>query len=350
MPSRLCLIAVTVYACLLLAVTPASAQEHLWLYVGSARGDDANIIDMNTFKVVGDIKAGERVHGVCTDPEGKRLFLTVESDHTLRIVDTATQAQIGVVKVSGKPNECAVTPNGKYVAVPIRDGDLVDIVDVAQQKVVKSLPIEEPHNAVNTGSNRYMYVSSMGSDEVDLIDLEKMDYAAHIPVGGRPRPYIISPDGKTMYVALANLHGFSIVDIPSQKVLDKVHMPSRHATLRPLKFETQDTLTHGLALTPDGKELWVSSLLDDCLYIYDVQLKKIVASVPTGEGPNWIVITPDGRYVCVSNTDTDDVSIIDAKSRREVALVKVTKVPKRLALAPAPLTSEAQKSSEHTIK
>jgi YVTN family beta-propeller protein len=123
-----------------------------------------------------------------------------------------------------------------------------------------------------------------------------------------------------------------------------------YATLRPLKFETQDTLTHGLALTPDGKELWVSSLLDDCLYIYDVQLKKIVASVPTGEGPNWIVITPDGRYVCVSNTDTDDVTIIDAKSRREVARVKVTQVPKRLALAPAPLTSEAQKNSEHTIK
>jgi YVTN family beta-propeller protein len=253
-----------------------------------------------------------------------------------------------MVKVSGKPNECAVTPHGKYVAVPIRDGDVVDIVDVAEQKVVKSLPIKEPHNAVNTGSDRYMYVSSMGSDEVDLIDLEKMDYAAHIPVGGRPRPYVISPDGKTMYVALANLHGFSIVDIASKKVLDKVQMPSEHATLRPLKFETQDTLTHGLALTPDGKELWVSSLLDDCVYIYDVQLKKVVASVRTGEGPNWIVITPDGRYVCVSNTDTNDVSIIDAKARREVARVKVSNVPKRLALAPAPLAGEAQKNSEHT--
>lgn len=333
-------------------LVPSSfAREDFWLYVGSSRGDDVSIVDMNSFKVVGDIKAGERVHGVCTDPEGKRLFLTIETDHTLRIVDTATQAQIGIVKVSGKPNECAVTPNGKYVAVPIRDGDVVNIVDVAQQKVVKSLPIKEPHNAVNTGSNRYMYVSSMGSGEIDLIDFDKMDYAAHIPAGGRPRPYVISPDGKTMYVALANLHGFSVVDIPSQKVLQKVQLPSEHPTLRPLKFETQDTLTHGLALTPDGKELWVTSLLDDCLYIYDLQEQKVVGRVATGEGPNWIVITPDGKYVCVSNTDTDDVSIIDAKARREVARVKVSKVPKRLALAPAPLTGEAEKqNSEHSIK
>jgi YVTN family beta-propeller protein len=263
----------------------------------------------------------------------------------LRIIDPATQTQIGVVKVSGKPNECAVTANGKYVAVPIRDGELVDIIDVAQQKVVKSLPIKEPHNAVNTGSNRYMYVSSMASDEVDLIDLDKMDFAAHIPAGGRPRPYVISPDGKTMYVALANLHGFSIVDIPSRKVLERVQMPSEHPTLRPLKFETQDTLTHGLALTPDGKELWVSSLLDDRVYIYDVDGKKIVGHVATGEGPNWIVITPDGKYVCVSNTDTDDISIIDAKTRRQVARVKVSKVPKRLALAPARVAHEAEQQN-----
>jgi YVTN family beta-propeller protein len=178
-----------------------------------------------------------------------------------------------------------------------------------------------------------MYVSSMGSNEIDLIDLDKMQFAAHIPAGGRPRPYVVSPDGKTMYVALAHLHGFTIVDIPSRKVRERVEMPSVHPRLRPLKFETQDTLTHGLALTPDGKELWVSSLLDDCLYIYDVSSKKIVGRVATGEGPNWVVITPDGRYVCVSNTDTDDVTIIDIRRRREVGRVKVGKVPKRLALA-----------------
>lgn len=350
MRSRAYSTALVLCVCMLAWGTPSSAQDKLWLYVGSSRGDDANIIDMNSFKVIGDIKAGERVHGVCLDPTGQRLFLTIESDHTLRIVDTAAQTTIGTVKLSGKPNECAVTPNGKFVAVPIRDGDAAEIVDVRQQKVVKSLPIKEPHNALNTGSNRYMYVSSMGSGEIDVIDLDKMEFAAHIPAGGRPRPYTVSPDGKTMYVALANLHGFTIVDIPTQKVLQRVEMPSEHPTLRPLKFETQDTLTHGLALTPDGKELWVSSLLDDCLYIYDVQAKKIVGHVATGEGPNWVVITPDGKYVCVSNTDTDDVSIIDVQARKEVARVKVSKVPKRLALAPAPVTSDRQQHSDHSIK
>jgi YVTN family beta-propeller protein len=314
-----------------------TAAPDFKLYVGNSRGDDISIVDMASLKVTGTIKAGERVHGVCVQADGKRLFATVESDHTLRIIDTATQQTIGTVKVSGRPNQCAATPDGKYVAVPIRDGDSVDIVDVAKQKIVKSLPIKEPHNALNIGSNRYIYVSSMGSHEVDLIDLEKMDYAAHIPAGGRPRPYAISSDGKTMYVAVANLHGFDIVDVPEKKLVERVEIPSQHTTLRKMEYETPDTLTHGLALTPDGSELWVSSLLDDSMYIYDVKAKKIVGRVATGVGPNWIVFTPDGKYACISNTDTDDISVIEVKTRREVTRVKVGKVPKRLAVAEAPL-------------
>jgi YVTN family beta-propeller protein len=330
--------------CILALGAEHSAAQSFTLYVGSSRGDDISIVDLASLKVTGAIKAGERVHGVCLQADGKRLFATVETDHTLRIIDTASRQTIATVKVSGRPNQCAATPDGKYVAVPIRDGDSVDIIDVKQERIVKNLPLKEPHNALNTGSNRYIYVSSMGGNEVDLVDLEKMDYAAHIPVGGRPRPYVVSQDGNTLYVALANLHGFVIVDIPGKKVLERVEIPPEHATLRKLEYETPDTLTHGLALTPDGRELWVSSLLDDAMYIYDVKAKKVTGKVSTGMGPNWIVFTPDGKYACISNTDTDDVSVIDVKTRREVTRVKVGKVPKRLAVAAAPTAPTAPKT------
>ena len=323
-----------VLGCFLFCSVISNAQD-MRLYVGNSRGDDISVVDLNSLKVIQDVKLGDRIHGVAVEPNGKRLFATVESDHTLRIVDTKTY-QITTVKVSGRPNQVAVTPDGKYAVVPIRDGDKVDIVDVAKAEVVKSLPIREPHNALNTGSNRYMFVSSMASHEINVIDLEKMDYSAVIPVGGRPRPYVVSPDDKTMFVAVADLHGFVIVDIPSKAVLLRVEMPAEHPTPHPLKYESADTLTHGLALTPDGKELWVTSLLDDCVYIYDVATKKFIGKVPTGGGPNWVAFTPDGKYICVSNTDSDDVSVIDVKKRSEITRIKVGKVPKRLAVAIAP--------------
>src|SRR5215471_1852930 len=319
-------------ACLLASCAVTVMAQNL-LYVGNSRGDDISVVDMASLKVVGDIKLGDRIHGVTVQPGGKRLFVSVESDHTLRIIDTGSQQTVGAVKLSGRPNQVAVTPDGKYAVVPIRDGDKVEIVDVVKQEVVKSLPIKEPHNALNTGSNRYVYVSSMGSHEINIIDLEKMDYSAVIPAGGRPRPYAVSTNGKTLFVAVADLHGFVIVDIPDKKVLERVEMPAEHPTPHPLQYETADTLTHGLALTPDGNELWVTSLLDDCVYVYDVKAMKIVGKVPTGGGPNWLAFTPEGKYLFVSDADSDDVTVIDVKNRREVTRIKVGRVPKRLAVA-----------------
>jgi len=322
----------------MLIVSPSLQAQNYRLYVDNSTDETVSVIDLNSLKVVHDINIGASlIHGLALRPDGKLLFVTVESDHTLRLVDTTTGQTKATIKLSGRPNECAVTPDGKYVAVPIRDGDSVDIVDVMQQKVVKVLPIKEPHNAVSTGSNRYLFVSSMGSNAVNVIDLETMSYSAVLPAGGRPRPYVISNDGKTMYVAVSYLHGFDIVSIPEKKVLERVEMPARHTgPPRPRKFETPDTLTHGLALTPDGKELWVTSLLDDCIYIYDLQTKKFSGPLATGDGPNWIVFSPDGKYGCVSNTDSDDVSIFDVKERRALARVKVGKVPKRLVIGTDP--------------
>ncbi len=93
--------------CILSLGAGNSTGQNFKLYVGNSRGDDISIIDMASLKVTGEIKAGERVHGVCVQADGKRLFATVETDHTLRIIDTASQQTLATVKVSGRPNQCA---------------------------------------------------------------------------------------------------------------------------------------------------------------------------------------------------------------------------------------------------
>ena len=246
--------------------------------------------------------------------------------------------------MTGRPNQCAVTPDGKCVDIPIRVTDSVDIVDVAQQKVVKTLPVKAPHNAFNAGSNRYIFVSSVGDHAINMTDLEKMDYAASIPLAACRGLTSSLATAAPMYVAESDLHGFAIVDIPEKKVVRRVEMPAEHPTPHEHPGEPINTLTHGLALSPDEKELWLTSLLDDAMYVYHVQSQKVVGHVPVGSGPNWVAFSPDGKYVCVSNAADDNVSIIDVKARREVARVNVGRVPKRLVAASVP-TAEPIKQS-----
>lgn len=319
---------------LLLAATNVRAQSPR-LYVGNAGGDDMSVIDLNSLKVIGDIKLGEKVHGACIQADGRRLFSTVESDHTLRVIDTATNRELASVKLTGRPNQCAATPDGKYVVVPIRDPGGADIVDVGRGKVVKVLPALAAHNAFSYGSNRYVFVSSMKENAIKKIDLEKMDYAAVIPVGGEPRPYVVTPDGGTIYAALTHLHGFVIVDVAQKKVVKRVELPIHNHTPKPMS-ETPGTLTHGLGLSPDGRDLWVTSLPDGVVYIYDLKAGKVTASVQTGDGPNWISFLPNGKEVAVSNSDGDSVSIFDPNTRRELARIPVGKTPRRLVATEVP--------------
>ena len=317
---------------LLLCFEIAASAQNLRLYVDNSEGDDVTVIDLKTLNTIDDIRLGDKVHGLAVQADGRRLFATIESDNSLRIVDTATNKAFAAIKLTGRPNQCAVTPDGHYVAVPIRDKNAVDIVDVEQQKVVKTLPVSKPHNAFNAGSNRYLFVSAMGANQINIIDLTTMAYSAKVAVGGIPRPYVVTPDGKTMYVALTDLHGFMKVDVASGK-MQRVTMPAENHTAKQRSFEPSNTLTHGLALSPDGSELWVTSLLDDSLYVYDVKANKITGRVQVGDGPNWVTFSPDGKYVCVSNTGTNDVSIIDVQARREVKRVKVGNAPKRIVVA-----------------
>jgi len=305
----------------------ATGNGSVRLYVTNSLSDDITVIDLGTLSVAGDIKVGRQVHGIAAPADGRRLFVTIESERNLKVIDTETGKVTDTIPLTGRPNQCASTPDGRFVGVPIRDGNSVDIVDTAEHKVVKVLPVKMPHNCFNAGSNDNIFVSSMGGHEIDLIDLKRMEYAARIPVDGVPRPYAVSADEQWLYVALSDLHGFDIVNIPSRQKTARVDLPPAP----PLNCALEPhTPTHGLALSPDGKELWVTSLADSGIYVYDVASKEISKEIPTGKCPNWVTFSPDRKYCCVSNSDSDDCSIIDTATRREVARLKVGQGPKRL--------------------
>jgi YVTN family beta-propeller protein len=320
----------------LVLLTAAGADQKesvLKLYVTNSAGDNVHVIDLASFKVIGEIRLGEHPHGAATSADGRRFFTTVEGDHTLRIIDTANDRVLQSIKLSGLPNQCAVTPDGKFVGVPIRGGDSVDLVDVAAGKIVQNLPVKMPHNCYNARRNDHVWVTSMGDNKVNLIDLKTLRYLAEIPVGGIPRPLAVTHDEKTLYCELSDLHGFVVADVPSRKVIAKVELPP----LPPdVKFPVPHTPSHGLELTPDEKELWVTSCGTDTVYVYNTIDKKIVGKVRTGKGPAWVTFSPDGKYGCISNVLSDDVSIIDTARRQEVARVKVGKMPKRLVVARVP--------------
>ena len=327
----------------------AAGRTKTMLYVTNSGGNDVTVINLDTMKTVGNIVLGKEVHGACAPVDGRAIFFTVMSTKMLKIVDTATNKVTGSVQLvshpdGGRPNECAASADGHYVAVPMRfygkeQSDLgsLDIVDTYKKKVVKVLPVVFPHNCFGVGSNEFVYCESRGKGEIYRLNFKTMSFDQTFKSGPDPRPFAIAENAKKIYVALGGFHGFAVVNMKNNDVQRVALPPGPPEPTACQKYEP-NTPTHGLALTPDGKELWLTSMLDGGVYAYDLTTKKFSKEIHTGECPNWLSITPDGKYLTVSNSLPDTTSIIDIKAKKVVATFKVGLVPRRLLAINVPIS------------
>lgn len=82
------------------------------------------------------------------------------------------------------------------------------------------------------------------------------------------------------------------------------------------EFET-GSLPKQVAFSPDGTELWVTTLGESGIEVYDVATLERVDEIDTGEfGTVEVMFTPDGETVFVSQMQTASVFEIDRETRR----------------------------------
>ena len=82
-------------------------------------GDNLDVIDPETNKVVGVIEGIEVGHGVAVAKDGSCIYVSDEGKGTLDVVDAKTLKVAHEIHLSGHPNNIALTPDGKrlYVAI-----------------------------------------------------------------------------------------------------------------------------------------------------------------------------------------------------------------------------------------
>jgi YVTN family beta-propeller protein len=302
------------------------------VYVANSEGSDVTVIDPVTNTVAETIQVSLHPHGIVPAIDKKRFFISSEGDNVLDVVERSSGKVIRRVPLGTRPNNVAITPDGKRVYICIRQDSVVDVVDTASLEKVKSIPVGEyPHNVYMTADGKYMLATALGGKNITAIDVRTEKPAFVIDTAGVPRPVTMEngPGGTPLrlFVQLSNFHGFEVIDYASRKVVEKIKLPEAPPDAKPL---IADTFSHGMALSPDGKTLWVNSMLANSVSIYSLPDLKLLDTVPVGRGPDWIAFLPDGSRCYVTNAGADSVSAIDARTHKELARIPTGKVPKRI--------------------
>jgi YVTN family beta-propeller protein len=318
---------------LALLAIPLSAGS-VRIYVANSDGDNITIIDPVTNKTAGEIKVSNNPHGIVASPDKKRFYVSSEGDNVLDVVDRASAKIIRRIPLGPRPNNLAITPDGKRVYVCIRQEDWVGVVDTASLELVKHVPVGRyPHNVYNTPDGKWMIATSLGDKKLTAIDVASEEPKYTIPIPGVPRPVAMDAGPTNLSVQLSDLHGFIVIDFEKREVIDKILLPAAPPDAQPL---IPHTYSHGIAVSPDGTTLWVTSMLNNAVSVFSLPARKLLGTVEVGRGPDWMAFTPDGKRVYVSNAGADSVSAIDVATRKELARIPVGKIPKRIIAVTLP--------------
>ncbi len=107
-----------------------------------------------------------------------------------------------------------------------------------------------------------------------------------------------------------------MVDVPSLAVTHSILLPG-DASVRPM----------GLAISPDGRRLYVSTGRGRQVAVLDTATRNVVGSVTVGQRPWGIVLSPDGTRLYTANGPSNDVTAVDTRTLAAVATIPTGKSP-----------------------
>ncbi|MEO2158889.1 MAG: beta-propeller fold lactonase family protein [bacterium] len=310
-------------------------QKTVRIIQTNAAGDNVHIIDPTTNEVVEVILGMPIAHGVTSHPDGSRYYFSNEVEHTLDIVSSQTLSVIKQIPLSGRPNNIAITPDGQKIYVAIRD-DLkpgVDIIDLTDNQVIKTIHmLGGVHNVFITPDGRHLAAGMIGAETLTVIDTETDEplWSMHFDGGVRPMAFETNPDNSTkrIFVQISNFHGVYVVDFEQKALIEKLWMPELSISQTD-NDALQGSPGHGLAVSPDGTQLWSTSKPNGHVYAWSLPDLNFLGGVAVGHHPDWLTMTPDGRYLYAANAGSNDVSVVDTQTMIEIATIPVGQVPKR---------------------
>ncbi|MEU6921766.1 MULTISPECIES: YncE family protein [unclassified Streptomyces] len=297
------------------------------VYVPNTNSDTVSVIDPATYKVIKTIKVGRQPQHVVPSWDLKTLWVNNDIGDSLTALDPATGKTGRTVPVSD-PYNLYFTPDGKYAVVMASMDRQLVFRDAHTMKTAKTVPVDcaGVNHADFSTDGRYFIVSCEFSGELLKVDTARMKVVAQqkLPLkGAMPQDVKLSPDGGTFYIADMIADGMWVLDGK--------------------KFTTPKLLrtgkgAHGLYVSRDSKEMYVSNRGEGSISVFDFAQRKLVKKwrLPGGGSPDMGGVSADGKVLWLSGRYNSEVYAIDTATGKQLARIPVGSGPHGLAVYPQP--------------
>lgn len=312
--------------------------------------------------------------GLTADLRSGFVLVANQQSASASLIDLSTDTA-KVIAVGAGPHEAVISPSGRTGVVTVyglsgQPGNQLAVIDIKTGVVSKTLSLGEytrPHGAVFLPNDETrVLVTSETTQRLLIVNLTTGEVEQAIPTGAAGSHMVaIVADGSrafTSNVGGGSYSGFLLGRAPGLTGV----IPTSPAT-------------EGIAVTPDGKEVWAASntghvnIVDagtgvirqaqnltgfgqpyrlamsrdgsfaiicdpkgDGVFIADVKTHKVLWSLTGIGSPRGVNIAPDGKTAFVTLAADETMGVIDLETRKLTRKIKVEKSPDGVWYGPAP--------------
>jgi hypothetical protein len=240
------------------------------------------------------------------------------------------------------PDRFDITPDGKKIYMPTGESGTQNkwaVIDAATGSILRYVThVSSPHNAIVSLDGKYAFLEGQekGSDSssilhtIGVVDTSTDQVVKKVgPFRDVVRPFTVNGKGTLLFATVDNFVGFQVADVISGTVLFTAVPPG----ISQPPAVSHESYSHGIALTPDEKEVWVVDDGRAGFHVWDVsgvasgQAPKYLqfvqvrrqgrdmsgkttsaASNDTIRAPRWIVPSYDGKYMYAEGGEVIDVA------------------------------------------
>ena len=260
-------------------------------------------------------KDPENVKGITASAITGRLYVT--TFNRMAALDIVTGNKIWDRAYEGGCDRPAISPDGTILYVPSFEAAHWNVVDAATGEVITKIETKSgSHNTIYSLDGSRVYLAGLRSPFLSVADTKTRTVVQTVGPFSKPiRPFTVNGSGTRVFVNVNDLAGFEVGDLQSGKVLCRVEFEG----YRPGPLKRHGCPSHGIAMTPDERELWVADGANNCLHVFDATLlpPKPVTTIKLRDFPGWISFSIDGRHAYSSTGE-----IVDTRTKQIVATLK----------------------------
>src|SRR4051812_29892107 len=262
----------------------------------------------------GEDKGGKvlNVKGICANARTSRLY--VSTLQQLLCINLLTDKVLWQKTFDLGCDRMSITPDGETIYLPSLENKCWYVVDADSGSEITRLVLNsKSHNTVVGLNGKQAYLAGLGSSYLTVVSTS--DHTVKNKVGSFGnfiRPFAINGAQTRVFANVNRLLGFEIGDLETGKVLDRVEVkgfaigkPKRHGCP-----------SHGIALTPDEREIWLCDSFNSCIHVFDATVSppKQGPTIALREQPGWVTFSIDGAYAYASTGE-----VIEAKTKKIAA-------------------------------